>query len=142
MEHDHHDHEKDGESKKEKKGPGKKELTLLRARLAQERTLMAWIRTAATFMTFGFAIAKLLESRIRETEVHPILDVISPKMIAVIMFMTGLIGLVLATNRYINNQALLSKHHEKVYFNIVLLQSYIIMALLILLLIGAFTTTG
>lgn len=47
--------------KKEKTGPGKKELTLERARLAQERTLLAWVRTATTFMTFGFALYKFLE---------------------------------------------------------------------------------
>ena len=68
---------------------------------------------------------------------HPILDIITPKMIGVTMFITGLVGLVTATFRYINNMALLHKHHEKQYFNIVLFQAYMIIVLLIMLLIGA-----
>ena len=125
------------EPKKEKKGLGKKELTLLRAKLAQERTLIAWVRTGATFMTFGFAIYKLLEERVRESQVHPILDIITPKLIGVTMFITGLIGLTAATFRYIHNMSLLHKDNLKVYFNIVLFQAYMIIALLIMLLTGA-----
>ena len=77
------------EEKKVKKGPGKKQLTLDRAVLAQERTLMAWVRTASSFMTFGFAIYKLLEARVRETASHPLLDIISPKVFGIIMFVAG-----------------------------------------------------
>jgi putative membrane protein len=39
------------------------ESTLLavdRTRLAHERTLMAWVRTAASMISFGFSIAKLV----------------------------------------------------------------------------------
>ena len=131
------EHEETHDIKPEKKGLGKKKLTLLRARLAQERTLIAWVRTGATFMTFGFAIYKLLEERVRESQVHPILDIITPKLIGVTMFITGLVGLAAATARYIHNMSLLRKDGRKAYFNIVLFQSYMIMALLIMLLIGA-----
>ena len=127
----------EGQPEKEKKGPGKKELTLLRARLAQERTLIAWVRTGATFMTFGFAIYKLLEERVRESQVHPILDIITPKLIGITMFITGLLGLTAATARYIHNMSLLHKDNQKIYFSIVLFQAYMIIALLIMLLIGA-----
>ena len=88
-------------------------------------------------MTFGFAIYKLLEARLSETAVHPILDIITPKMVGVTMFITGLGGLGMATLRYINNMAMFHKHHEKQYFNIVLFQAYMIIALLSMLLIGA-----
>ena len=46
--------------------PGVSESTLLavdRTRLAHERTLMAWVRTATSMISFGFTIAKLVPNR-------------------------------------------------------------------------------
>jgi len=46
--------------------PNVSESTLLavdRTRLAHERTLMAWVRTATSMISFGFTIAKLVPDR-------------------------------------------------------------------------------
>ena len=46
--------------------PNVSESTLLavdRTRLAHERTLMAWVRTATSMVSFGFTIAKLVPNR-------------------------------------------------------------------------------
>jgi len=46
--------------------PNVSESTLLavdRTRLAHERTLMAWVRTATSMISFGFTIAKLVPNR-------------------------------------------------------------------------------
>ena len=46
--------------------PNVSESTLLavdRTRLAHERTLMAWVRTATSMISFGFTIAKLVPER-------------------------------------------------------------------------------
>jgi uncharacterized membrane protein YidH (DUF202 family) len=46
--------------------PNVSESTLLavdRTRLAHERTLMAWVRTATSMISFGFTIAKLVQNR-------------------------------------------------------------------------------
>ena len=46
--------------------PNVPESTLLavdRTRLAHERTLMAWVRTATSMISFGFTIAKLVPER-------------------------------------------------------------------------------
>jgi putative membrane protein len=49
--------------------PNVSESTLLavdRTRLAHERTLMAWVRTATSMISFGFTIAKLVPERASE----------------------------------------------------------------------------
>lgn len=123
--------------KKEKTGPGKKELTLERARLAQERTLLAWVRTATTFMTFGFALYKFLEVQMMQLEHTPLLDVISPRMIGVSMLLTGLLGLVLAVIRYFGAIKALNKFGRLNYFSPALLQAYLVTALILILLYGS-----
>lgn len=42
--------------------PSANELALDRTRLAHERTMMAWIRTAVSLISFGFTIYKFLDS--------------------------------------------------------------------------------
>jgi inner membrane protein YidH len=39
------------------------QLAVDRTRLAHERTLMAWVRTATSMISFGFTIAKLVPNR-------------------------------------------------------------------------------
>ena len=88
-------------------------------------------------MTFGFAIYRLLDARIKEGGAHPLLEIITPKQIGVLMFIAGLIGLVTATIRHVNSMALLHKYTGKRYFSVSFIQSYVIMLLMIILLIGA-----
>ena len=76
------------------------ESTLLavdRTRLAHERTLMAWIRTATSMISFGFTIYKFLEAQPgrerRFTFVERLLDA---RNFAIIMISVGLFGLFFA----------------------------------------------
>jgi putative membrane protein len=41
-------------------GPGRPSETATRDRLANERTYLAWVRTAVTFVGLGFAVDRLL----------------------------------------------------------------------------------
>lgn len=121
---------------KEKKKIEKEELSLDRSILAFERTFLAWIRTAASLMTFGFAIFKLLEARIKEKGTHPILEVLSPRMIAIILFTSALTGLTLAAIRFIQVKKKFERFSNKTFLEPSMLQAYVIGTLLILLLIG------
>jgi putative membrane protein len=125
---------------KEKKKVEKEELSLDRSILAFERTFLAWIRTAASLMTFGFAIFKLLEARVHSKGPHPILEVLSPKMIAIILFTSALTGLTLAAIRFIQVKKKFERFSNKTFLEPSMLQAYVIGTLLILLLIG--TVTG
>jgi putative membrane protein len=72
-------------------------LAVDRTRLAHERTLMAWIRTATSMISFGFTIYKFLEAQPgrerRFTFVERLLDA---RNFAIIMISVGLLGLFFA----------------------------------------------
>ena len=80
--------------------PTSTQLALERTILSHERTLMAWVRTAISLITFGFAIYKFFQLEL-ELENHPRLhDVIGPRQFAVLMISIGLFSLMLATIEY------------------------------------------
>lgn len=73
--------------------PNVSESTLMavdRTRLAHERTLMAWVRTATSMISFGFTIAKLVPNRERESWVF------DTHTFAAIMIAVALIALAFA----------------------------------------------
>lgn len=125
------------EEKKKKNGPSKTEMSIERTVLAQERTLAAWVRTNASFITFGFAIYKLLEARAEAgvgRKGH-LLSFLGPKEIGLIMFATGFIGLLLAVIRHYQGKWTMEKLGKK-YFSISLLQAYVMLALSALMIIA------
>ena len=71
------------------------ELAKIRTALALDRTLLAWIRTSLTFITFGFGLAKFMVELQHEGHLHGFgsgtLD--SPKVLGLVMMMLGLAGL-------------------------------------------------
>jgi putative membrane protein len=78
------------------------ELALMRTRAAYERTMMSWIRTATSLITFGFSIYKFfqLEGLTHAPQNH----IIGPRQFALLLVSIGLISLLLATlehRRYI-----------------------------------------
>lgn len=72
------------------------ELAKVRTTLALDRTLLAWIRTSLTFITFGFGLAKFMAELQREGHLHVFgpenLD--SPKALGLTMMILGFIGLI------------------------------------------------
>jgi len=72
------------------------DLALDRTRLAHERTLMAWVRTATSLISFGFTIYKFFEflQEKGQSEVH---RRIGPRVFATVMIAVGLASLILAT---------------------------------------------
>ena len=76
--------------------PNSTELALDRTWLAHERTLMAWIRTAASMISFGFTIYKFFELEVGNNPKVP-QGLLSPRVFSLIMVSVGLISLLLAT---------------------------------------------
>jgi putative membrane protein len=67
-------------------------------RAAYERTMMAWIRTATSLITFGFSVYKIFQiESIRGPERNRL---IGPRQFALILVSIGLISLMLATIEY------------------------------------------
>jgi inner membrane protein YidH len=70
------------------------QLAYERTFLAYERTRIAWVRTALALISFGFAIAKVLQYlRAKEGETATLL---SPRGIGLVMIAIGLLSLILA----------------------------------------------
>ena len=80
--------------------PAPNESTLLavdRSRLAHERTLMAWIRTATSMISFGFTIYKFLEAQpARERQFTFVERILNARTFGMIMITVGLFGLFFA----------------------------------------------
>jgi len=62
--------------------------------LAHERTLMAWVRTATSLITFGFTIYKFFEFEAGKGA--PMTAGVTPRAFAMLMIGTGLIALLLS----------------------------------------------
>lgn len=72
------------------------QLAVDRTRLAHERTLMAWVRTATSLISFGFTIYKFFQylreqSQAREDRIF------GPREFALVMIGIGLMALLFAT---------------------------------------------
>lgn len=104
---------------------------------AYTRTLLAWVRTSTSLLTFGFAIYKLLEQEAAAPGEHPLLQIFEPKMVGVIMIFSGFLGLLIAITDYIRFSRKYERTAAQIYLNPAMLQSYVILALCMLILIGA-----
>jgi putative membrane protein len=71
------------------------DLTVDRTRLAHERTMLAWVRTATSLITFGFGIQQFF--RIARAGVADSKDLIGPNEFGLLMITIGLVALLIAT---------------------------------------------
>ena len=71
-------------------------MAITRTRLAHERTLMAWVRTAASIISFGFTIYKFFQY---VGDDKPPVDsgMIGPREFAMLLIVIGIMSLVLGT---------------------------------------------
>jgi putative membrane protein len=72
-------------------------MALDRTRLAHERTLMAWVRTAASLISFGFTIYKFLQYLQEQNKSHVPEGVLGPRTFGMLMIGIGLVALAIAT---------------------------------------------
>jgi putative membrane protein len=70
--------------------------SLTRTRLAFERTLMAWVRTSISLITFGFTIFKAFNYAYQRGLAEPG-GVMGPREYALVMISIGVVALALAT---------------------------------------------
>ncbi|MBK7653511.1 MAG: DUF202 domain-containing protein [Flammeovirgaceae bacterium] len=123
------------EDKKKKKAE-KEEMTVEKLLISYERTLIAWIKAATHILIFGFALYKLLDSKLQESVSHPVLELLTPRRIAVILFCAGFFALLMATIRHIQIQKKYGQYNWRTYFKAIMLLDYVILIMLLLLVGG------
>jgi inner membrane protein YidH len=87
-------------------------LALSRTILAHDRTLMAWVRTSTSMISFGFTIYKFfqfLQGDQTSADVHRLLG---PRGVALVMILIGVSGLLLATIDYRRQIAVLRRDYQ------------------------------
>ena len=70
------------------------QMSVERTVLAHERTLMAWVRTATSLISFGFTIYKFFQLEAKDL---PTSQIIGARTFASMMIMMGLFALAIAT---------------------------------------------
>ena len=72
----------------------------LRTRLAVERTMMSWLRTAVSLIGFGFAIVQFFERLTQmpgvQSPVHPA----APKYLGLALISAGILALLISISQY------------------------------------------
>jgi inner membrane protein YidH len=77
--------------------PTSTELAMDRALLAHDRTLMAWVGTVTSMISFGFTIYKFFQYLREQQGLEPDGRVLGPRRFAMLMISIGLLSLLLAT---------------------------------------------
>src|SRR4030095_15467170 len=72
-----------------------------RTRLAYERTLMAWVRTGTSLITFGFTIYKFFEEFHKAGQVAQTGGPIGAREFGIIMISIGVVAVLLATIQHV-----------------------------------------
>ncbi len=71
----------------------------IRTRLALERTLMSWVRTAAGLIGFGFVIVQFFE-HLNTVGVHPARLPHAPRDLGLALIGAGIVSLLVSTSQY------------------------------------------
>ncbi len=108
---------------------------------ANERTYLAWIRTAITIMAFGFLIEKfdLFIAYIGQATGHPeqFQPSIAAEIVGIGLFLVGIITIIGATIRFFINKQSIESEEEVVYSvrrsNLILSGLMILLALFLML---------
>jgi putative membrane protein len=90
-------------------------LSVDRTRLAYERTLMSWIRTATSLITFGFSIYKFFQIE-SERSAATSTRLIGPREFAIMMIGIGLTSLLLAAIEHSRDLSALKAQYPQAKF--------------------------
>jgi len=72
----------------------------LRTRFALERTMMAWLRTSAALIGFGFTIVEVLQRIQSQAPATPVLLPEAPRDLGLALIGSGIIGVAIALCQY------------------------------------------
>ena len=91
-------------------------LAVERTRLAHDRTLMAWVRTATSLISFGFTIYKFFQY-LHEQQGTQSRGRFGPRQFGTLMIVIGIVALVLATLQHRRDMKKLRAHHPEIPYS-------------------------
>ena len=104
------------------------ELAVDRTRLTHDRTLMAWVRTSASLISFGFTIYKFFQYM--KEQGQQVQDrAFGPPQFALFLITIGLISLVLATIQHRHDMKVMRKHYAHVPYSMATIVGALVAAL-------------
>lgn len=92
-------------------------LAVDRTRLAHDRTLMAWVRTSTSLISFGFTIYKFFQY-LHEQQGTQSRGGFGPRQFATLMIVIGILTLVLATLQHRRDMITLRAHYPEVPYSL------------------------
>jgi putative membrane protein len=92
-------------------------LAVDRTRLAHERTLMAWLRTSASLISFGFTVYKFFQTLVEKGQAREG-RLFGPREFALFMIGIGVVALLLATAEHRREMVEMRKLYAKVPYSI------------------------
>ena len=123
---------------KKKKKEEKTDFALDKLELALYRAQLSMLRTAITTTTLGFALYRLLEEKTHEGLKGPLIRIFTPRMVALVLFFAGFLGLVTYSFRHVAMLKKIGRFTPKFYYSGIMLVSYIILLLTLFLFVGAY----
>ena len=93
------------------------ELAVDRKRLAHDRTMMAWVRTAASLISFGFTIYKFFQY-MREQGHAADNRWLGPREFALLLIGIGLVSLAFATLQSRHEMRVMRKHFGHIPYSL------------------------
>jgi putative membrane protein len=114
--------------------PDSMQLALERTYLAHERSMMAWIRTATSLITFGFAYFKFFAFLHQQGQTTPGHRFLTPRGFGLMMIGIGIFSLAMATVQHWQQLKILRKQYHSAPWSI----SLVVAALISLVGIFAF----
>lgn len=100
-------------------GPGvSTKLALDRTRLAHERTLMAWVRTSTSLISFGFTIYKFFQYLRESGQGGREGRLLGPREYALMMIGIGVVALLLATTQHWHTMRILRAEHPEITYSL------------------------
>jgi putative membrane protein len=91
------------------------ELSLDRTVLAHERTLMAWIRTSTSLISFGFSIYKFFQYLVETSNTRRPYKLFGPREYAITMIGVGITALAIAMLNHRRELKILEQTYGKSY---------------------------
>jgi len=111
----------------------RRDLGAMRTRMAADRTLMAWIRTALSLLTFGFTIYKILQEVEKSISLP---QQQSPRNIGLLLAAAGTMAMVMGTIEYWQTLHELRQDHHFWYFRPTLIMALLMSISGVILIIG------